>query len=273
VSIDQLKLLLALGTLVIGAAGGLAPILGSGQSRSRFVVGAGNAFAAGLFLAIGMLHFLPESAAAFVRGGVLYPASSLLAVGAFLILLLLEHVLLPDAAHDAAHAHSGEGRHSHGGGHGHEVEEVVRASPYVLVVALSIHSVLAGLALGAEADAEGALLTFLAIAIHKGTAGLALGLALMSASTQRRKALTLTALFAAMTPLGIFVGTAAGGLLRSDAQVLFDAGAGALAAGTFLYIGAFDLVQDEFLRAGRRWTKWVSAVVGAATAALLAVWL
>ena len=80
-------------------------------------------------------------------------------------------------------------------------------------------------------------------------------------------------MFALMTPLGILLGALAGQALRHAAQLHFDAAAAALAAGTFLYIGAFDLVQDEFLRAGRRWTKWLCALVGALLAALLAAWL
>lgn len=274
-SLNELKLLMAAATLVIGALGGLAPLLGSGSLRARLLVGGGNAFAAGLFLGIGLLHFLPESNEAFSLLAITFPAASLLAMAAFLLLLLLEHVLLPDAAHDAAHAHSGDGLHAHGGpGHAeHGAELVVSASPYVLILALSAHSVLAGFALGADSEPQGALLTFLAIAVHKGTCGLALGLALLGAGTVPRRALRLVLLFASMTPLGILLGATAGGVLRPDLEQLFNAVATALAAGTFLYIGAFDLLQDEFLRAGRRWAKWISAVAGAGLAALFATFL
>ena len=146
------------------------------------------------------------------------------------------------------------------------------SSPYVLLLALSVHSVLAGTVLGADTDRPGVWLTFLAIAVHKGAAGLALGLALAGAGMSSRRRFRLTALFALMTPMGIVLGLLAGHGLRVDGRLLFDATSAALAAGTFLYIGAFDLVQDEFLRAGRRWSKWVCAVAGALLAALLAAW-
>lgn len=272
---NELKLVLALLTLAAGAAGGLAPLLGGGRSRSRLVVGSGNAFAAGLFLAIGLLHFLPEAAEAFALRGSTFPTASVLALGAFLLLLLLEHVLLPDSAHQAAHSHSGEGRHVHDtlpvpSG---PPPSTVSSSPYVLVVALSTHSVLAGFALGADADARGALLTFFAIVVHKGTAGLALGLALLGAAAPPRRALRLVMMFALMTPAGILVGATAGGVLPLDLREAFNAGATALAAGTFLYIGAFDLLQDQFLLPARRWAKWLSAVGGAALAGLVTLWL
>lgn len=286
-SLNELKLVLAVCTLLAGALGGLVPLIRRRPFGARRIVGAGNAFAAGLFLAIGLLHFLPESAASFSSVRIVYPAASLLAVGAFLLLLLFEHVILPDAAHDAAHAHSGDGRHSHSahGSTGRDSEArgpvsergdahgEARASAYVLVLALSLHSVLAGGALGSDADTQGALLTFMAIAVHKGAAGLALGLALAGSGIARGRALGLVGLFAAMTPLGILLGAVVGGGLRGGDQVLFDASAAGLAAGTFLYIGAFDLVQDEFLRAGRRWLKWICALGGASVAALLAAWL
>jgi zinc transporter 1/2/3 len=239
------------------------------------LVGSGNAFAAGLFLAIGLLHFLPHATEAFALHGSVFPTASLLALGAFLLLLLLEHVLLPDSAHRAAHEHSGEGSHGHGAaGHpGPGPDALAGTSPYILVVALSTHSVLAGFALGADSDAHGALLTFLAIIVHKSTAGLALGLALLAAATPPRRALRLVLAFALMTPAGIVLGVVAGGLLSSDMQLLFDGGATALAAGTFLYIGAFDLLQDEFLLPGRRWAKWLAAVSGAALASLVMLWV
>lgn len=283
-ALHELKLLLALLTFIAGAAGGAMPLLWEhwqaapqlAAAGSRRLVGAGNAFAAGLFLSIGLLHFLPDSAAAYSEMGITYPAASVVAVGSFLLLLLLEHVLLPEAAHDAAHAHSGEGHPSHQAhsaeGHAHP-PHTAGTSPYVLLLALSVHSVLAGTVLGVDVDSRGVLLTFLAIAVHKGAAGLALGLALAGAGIPMARRLRLTGLFALMTPLGIVLGLVAGQAMRGDGRLLFDASAAALAAGAFLYIGAFDLVQDEFLRAGRRWTKWVCAVVGAFLAALLAAWV
>jgi zinc transporter 1/2/3 len=116
------------------------------------------------------------------------------------------------------------------------------------------------------------LATFVAIAVHKGTAGLALGLALRASSARRSQAIRLLSAFAIMTPIGIVLGMTAGALSRSGTHALFDASSAALAAGTFLYIGTFDLLQDEFLRPGRRWAKWILALAGVAFAALLTLW-
>lgn len=265
-SLNELKTLLLILTLACGLVGGLLPVLLDRRAPGRASIGAGNAFAAGLFLSIGLLHFLPESAGLFRDQGTGFPVASLLAIAAFMLLLLLEHVVSPEQAHEAAHAHSGEGSHAHG-------EDHRPASPYLLAFALSAHSMLAGIALGVETEARGATLTFLAIAAHKGTAGLALGLSLVHSRIPRARAFKLVSIFALMTPLGILTGILAGAVLRGDSHLLFDATATALAAGAFLYIGAFDLFQDEFLRLGRRWVKWLCALAGVLMAALLSAWL
>ncbi len=275
VSLASLKIVLLLLTLAAGWIGAALPSFGRRKIVAGAWVGVGNAFAAGLFLGVGLLHLLADAAAGFADRGGRFPMASALALAAFLMLLLLEHVLLPDAAHDAAHAHSGEGIHTghvHPGAdletaHTHTTAAVV-ASPYVLVFALSAHSVLAGLALGADPDRVGALLSFLAIAVHKGTAGLALGMALASSAIEHRRGLWLATTFALMTPLGIALGMLAGGPFQLGSQLAFEAIVSALAAGTFLYIGAFDLLQDEFLRPGRRWGKWISAAAGVLLASL-----
>ncbi len=274
-SLLETKIVLLVVTLAVGWIGGSLPLLWDRQPFRGRWIGGGNAFAAGLFLAIGMLHLLPDSAVAFRAHGVDYPAASLLAMVAFLVMLLLEHVLSPEAAHSAAHAHSGAGLHEppghaemHRHVHGARSEASSRAisRPYVLVLALSVHSVLAGLGLGTQTDSAGAGLTFAAIAIHKATAGLALGIALLTTAIPKRTQRGLVALFAAMTPLGIGIGLLAGTFLGSG---LFAAWTTALAGGTFLYIGAFDLLQDEFLHPGRRWSKWLCAALGVALAAIL----
>ncbi len=113
----------------------------------------------------------------------------------------------------------------------------------------------------------------LAILAHKGTAGLALGIRLARSPMGTGRARRFVLLFALMTPLGILLGLVGSGILRRGAGLYFDATVSALAAGTFLYIASIDMLQDEFLRPGSRWAKWMWAVVGLATTALLALWV
>ena len=76
-----------------------------------------------------------------------------------------------------------------------------------------------------------------------------------------------------MTPLGILIGMMTSGFFRPGAELYFDAVVSALAAGTFLYIASIDMLQDEFLKTGSRWAKWLWAVCGLALTAVLALWV
>ena len=183
---------------------------------------------------------------------------------AFALILLLEHVLLPESAHAMTHAHAGEGVP--------KIEPPASATPgyvYGLVLGLSFHSVLAGIALGLQQGITEASAILVAILAHKATEGLALGLSLAPSgkSTHSRRLITI---FALTTPAGVLLGMAARGALEQGAGMTFDAAVSALAAGTFFYIASMDMLQDELLKPGSRWAKWLSATLGLALTALLA---
>lgn len=253
---------------VAAAVGGLIPLTGSlGSKRSRFMSW-GNAFAAGVFLGTGLIHMLGEAGRAWTTLGWSYPMPLLLAAVGFMLFLLLEHVLLPQDAHSVAHAHSGDALPS---------EEVERLSgsgiPHALLVALSIHSVIAGVALGGQATFSGAFYIFVAIIAHKSSAAFALGVALRRSTIASARSRWFVVLFSLATPTGILAGAVVGGLLRSMAGRYFDAAFLALAGGTFIYIASMDILQDEFLHTGGRLVKWLFAAAAIALTAVLSIWI
>ncbi|MCP4200774.1 MAG: ZIP family metal transporter [bacterium] len=267
------KLVLAAAVLLVGWLGGAVVLGRTSESRDSRVLSWGNAFAAGVFLGTGLIHTLGEASGLWRDLGWDYPVAFVLAAAAFCLILLFEHVLLPDEAHAMIHAHTGDPL-EHDGHHHHEPGQAARdTSPIALVVALSAHSVVAGLALGAQRLMASTLMIALAILAHKATAGLALGITLARRGTEKKRSRRYLMLFALMTPLGILVGLVGSGLLRQGADLYFDATVSALAAGTFLYIASIDMLQDEFLQPGSRWAKWVSAVSGLAITAVLALWV
>ena len=250
------------------ALGGLVPLSGRpGSSRSRFM-NWGNAFAAGIFLGTGLIHMLGEASRSWAALGWSYPMPLLLAAAGFMLFLLVEHVLLPADAHSVAHAHSGHELPSD------EVERLTGAGiPHALLLALSIHSVIAGVALGGQGSFSGAFYIFLAIIAHKSSAAFALGIALRRSTVPRQRARQLIGLFSLATPLGILAGALVSDLLRSVVGQYFDAAFLALAGGTFLYIASMDILQDEFLHTGGRFVKWLWAAAAIALTALLSVWI
>ncbi len=90
-----------------------------GVAASERLLGWGNAFAAGVFLAAGMVHMLPDADRVWNELGWEYPVAFALAGLAFTFMLLVEHVLLPEQAHEEVHAPSGE-RFAHLAEHHHD---------------------------------------------------------------------------------------------------------------------------------------------------------
>ena len=260
------KLWLALAIFAAGALGGAIPLL-----QGRREVGArwlrfGDAFAAGVILGAGLIHLLPEAAevgrALEWHASVVYAS----AAGGFLLMLLCEHVLLSERAHEMVHAPSSErfALLPTNGGAG--------LTAYTVLIALSAHSFLAGLALGAEPEFAGAMVLAVAILMHKSLGGFALGVSLVRHPMAPGRAWSLLGLFAIATPLGIAIGAALGASVEGATRDAFEAIFLALAAGTFAYVAIVDILREEH-ESQERLTKWLVASAGTAAMAALAPWV
>lgn len=261
-----IKLALLLAILAAGAAGAALPLLRRKSTQSDRILGWGNSFAAGVFLAAGLVHMLPDADEVWTGLGWDYPMAFVLAGFAFAFMLLVEHVLLPEQAHQEVHAPSGE-RFARIAEQHHDT-----LSAYAVLTALSIHSLLAGLALGAQPDLSRALIISLAIVAHKSAAGFALGISLARSPLPTSQSWRLVGLFAAATPIGGLVGALVGEALEGRIASSFEAAFLSIAAGTFVYVATFDILRDEFPAPGGRFAKWLVLTSGIAAMGLLAVW-
>lgn len=117
-------------------------------------------------------------------------------------------------------------------------KQCCNATPYVLMIALSVHAAFEGLALGLQTQMIDVLNIVLAIGIHKGAAASALGISLVKNFPNDfglvRKLLFV---FSMATPIGIIIG-----ILASSAGVIVDVIFSSLAAGTFVYIGCTEII-------------------------------
>jgi zinc transporter 1/2/3 len=261
-----IKLVLLLAILVAGALGAALPLLRRGNAQSDRILGWGNSFAAGVFLAAGLIHMLPTADHIWQALGWAYPMAFAFAGIAFLFMLLVEHVLLPEQAHQEVHAPSGE-RFAHVAEHYHD-----RLSAYAVLTALSIHSLLAGLALGAQPELAAALVISLAIIAHKSAAGFALGVSLTRSALPPAQSWRLVALFALATPIGGLIGAVLGEAVEGRLASTLEASFLSVAAGTFIYVATFDILRDEFPAPGGRFAKWLVLSAGVASMGLLALW-
>ncbi len=262
----EIRFLFLVAVLAAGALGGAVPLWRGGKGEGRFL-GWGNALAAGVFLGAAWIHMLPDAADGWRELGWDYPMGYLLAACGFILMLLFEHVLLPESAHEVVHAPSNE-RFAH-------LRENGRSAftAYAVLIALSAHSFMAGLALGAQPELAGALVIFLAIMAHKSIGGFALGVSLVRNRMPTRRAWSLLALFAAATPLGILVGAGVGEALDGRMRVACEAAFLALAAGSFAYVATLDILRDEFLEPGGRWSKWLLVAFGVGLMGVIARWV
>jgi zinc transporter 1/2/3 len=276
VSLPVLKTVLALAVLATGVLGAILPWALRSRTPGERVLARGDTFAGGVLGGAGLLHLLGDGIDglhAFAPRQH-YPLALLLAGIGFLLILLIEGVIVGERS--LAHESHAPHRHpaaSHELGSGTRPIAAGRAQAYVLLLVLSVHSIIVGLALGAQRTLPGTLIVFIAIMAHKGVAGFALGVGYARPGVPWRRALPGIAFFATMTPLGIGLGSALSALVSGSGALVVEAVLDSLGAGTFLYIAALDIIGAEFSSPEDRWAKWLSASLGFGTMALLALWV
>ena len=245
-SLLTFKLLSAAAILAIAVIGGLIPLYAAKHENSRRFFSLGNAFAGGLFLGVGFIHLLPEGIEK-LEGVTDYPLAALLAAFGLVGLLLIDRVIY--------------GEH-HVAGHSEDDEQHC-IYPYVLLVLLSVHSVIAGISLGIESHVSGLAIILLGILCHKGSAAFALMISVLRAGIEKRRHRPILAVFVSMTPLGILAGMGAAMTLEDSETVttLIEGSFNAIAAGTFIYVAIIDIIDAELSRRNVRVAKFVVSVL------------
>ena len=138
-------------------------------------------------------------------------------------------------------------------------------TPFILMIALSIHSMFEGMALGLSATEASAFNMAVAICIHKAAAGLSLGISLVKGFPDNLGLVRLLiTIFAVSTPLG----TAIGMVLQNAGEiycVIFNC----IAAGTFIYIACNEVILEEFTYGKNRGLKLLALLLGSCIITLL----
>lgn len=273
---EALKVIGVVVIFVVALLGGWLPSLFSKSTKAAALFSLGNAFAGGVFLGAGMLHLLPHAAESFnhmadataghhVHGT---PWAFILASAGILVILLIEKVIptrrdfdetfmIDEVVGESCHKHA-HGNHLHGATY-----------PTILLTALSIHALFAGIAMGTESDASGVIAIIIAILAHKLVESFALGVTLAGSDYARKTVIRLIVIFALMTPIGVILGSTILGLVDEHSQELASAIFNSIAAGTFIYIATMDILNEEFHRPHLRWQKFGLVVVGFVAMALI----
>jgi len=135
-------------------------------------------------------------------------------------------------------------------GHGHShlnPDDLASFRSFILLLAISIHTVFEGLAIGLQDSTTGLLTLFTAIMVHKTIIAFSLGLQFAENLKQKSKAILFMTIFSVLSPIGIAIGTAvsAGSGGESVAASVVEGVLQCIATGTLLYVSFFEVLMGE----------------------------
>lgn len=210
----MLVALLTCGLIVlVTLLGGLPPVLAQGQQASMRLHEWGEAFARGLFLGLGLVHFLLPAWQQLgeMTEGVMQP---LVFIVAGLVVLgigyLLQYLTIRVMTYFNIDQHYW--------------------NPSLLALLLTVHSILEGAALGIADLLGGFWLVFMAILMHKAADAFALAVSMRGSGMARKFMVKTMLVFSLMTPVGMLLASSLILWLESDPgqilTLLFDFFAG-----------------------------------------------
>ncbi|KAL5110778.1 Zinc transporter ZIP1 [Taenia crassiceps] len=233
-----------------------------------------NCFAAGIFLSTGLMDLFPEVqdatavALSALKINSQYPFSSLFTLLGFFMVLSVEQCV--HICHKRRHRHpsydrrsdeastvSPHQRHSHS----HDPETILGSSAaedapstfriMLLLIALSVHSIFEGLAVGLQRSVSEVMTLFSALILHKIIMAISTGVSLATAHNEREGGIPRSqwvgALFFALaSPIGVLIGWALIAQRSSPALLMAIAVLQGLACGTFFFVVFCEMLPHEF---------------------------
>ncbi len=211
-TITTLKLLFASIIFIIILIAGWYPFKQKCKNNKHYDFAIGESLATGVFLGAALMHMLPDAHQLFLTQGYQYPFAFIITGAVFLFFLWFEHLAT-------------EFYQCHG-----------QASFAIIAwIMLSIHSLMAGAALGLSQQNTMIFMLFFAIIIHKWAESFSIALQLNKSHLSTRHTFILFLIFATMSPVGIFLGWYCGYNLSLTS--IYNPILISTSAGTFLYLG------------------------------------
>eukprot|EP00792_Barthelona_sp_PAP020_P004759 TRINITY_DN2330_c0_g1_i1.p1 TRINITY_DN2330_c0_g1~~TRINITY_DN2330_c0_g1_i1.p1 ORF type:complete len:287 (+),score=57.82 TRINITY_DN2330_c0_g1_i1:154-1014(+) len=252
--------------LLFGFTGGILPYLITKSDNQKFkhILKYGSAFSGGILLGGGTLHLLAETVSEFNKDfDIDYPLPQLFAWSTCLLLLILEKFFIfihgncinkkketePDIGYSSMNLDiqlpnnnqeiEKTDQQKEKNEHDHiDLKNGSIIASIFLLFGLTFHSFLAGTALGAEEDESTMKIMVVCILSHKFFAAFALGVVLAKSRYSFVTLLVFVLFFSCSTPTGIFIGSK---LALSKLGSIYLT---SISAGTFLYVGFFEVLYD-----------------------------
>lgn len=139
----------------------------------------------------------------------------------------------------------------------------------LLLLALSLHSIFEGLAMGLQTDKNQLLAIFTAVIIHKNILAFSLGMNLVQSHLSKCSVVLSCLCFALMAPIGMTLGIILIESFSDFTQSLMDGVLQGIATGTFLYITFFEVLPHEMNSSKDRLLKVLFLLLGFSTMAML----
>jgi zinc transporter 1/2/3 len=147
---------------------------------------------------------------------------------------------------------------------GPKKKEGLNMLPFILMIALSVHSIFEGIALGLMNEMGPFINLMISILMHKFAESMSISIAMQKSGFEFRKLFWFIFLFSFATPIGTLMG-----ILLNDADEIVNIVFTSLAGGSFIYVSCSELIVEEFSLPGNRWWKLLAFVVGAVFIGLL----
>lgn len=220
--------------ILVTYAGGYYPLFLHEKDKDAGGYPLGEAFTAGVFLALSLILMYPAAFHLFDKAypDIGYPLISLIVLCVFLVLLGLDHLIknLEKNSTDKNNQLSNP------------------TIPIIMTVMISITSFFLGTALGIS-ETSTAVLIWIAIMVHKSSAAFALALKMVQSTLSKKKTLIIFSSFALSTPLGIVFGHDIHEYLSPETLIVVKACILALASGAFLYMATLhDLGHSPLIK-------------------------
>ncbi|KAK6189002.1 hypothetical protein SNE40_005062 [Patella caerulea] len=135
----------------------------------------------------------------------------------------------------------------------------------ILLIALSMHSVFEGLAVGLQKTTGDVVGIFAALILHKSILGFSLGLNLVQSRLSQSLVIRSIFGFSISAPLGVGVGMGIMNLWDSSTSSLVQGLLQGVATGTFVYVTFFEVLPHEFNSQSDRLLKVLFLILGYST--------
>ena len=139
-------------------------------------------------------------------------------------------------------------------------------TPYILLIALSLHGLFEGSALGVMHTLKNTIFLLLAILAHKWAESFALGISFFKSGTEKGTFIKMIVIFSLFTPIGIIIG-----LLFAEAGNLIQGILLSISGGTFLYVSASEVIVEEFSVTKYKYRKYLFYLLGGILVGILKI--